>query len=77
MDMRLEVVVLPVSDLDRAKDFYVRLGWRLDASGSHHPAPWPLTQVFGFRVVARDTLDLGDDACADRSAQPSSSPTGE
>jgi catechol 2,3-dioxygenase-like lactoylglutathione lyase family enzyme len=24
-------VVLPVSDVDRAKDFYVRLGWRLDA----------------------------------------------
>ena len=31
MDMRLEVVVLPVSDVDRAKEFYVRLGWRLDA----------------------------------------------
>jgi catechol 2,3-dioxygenase-like lactoylglutathione lyase family enzyme len=29
--MRLEVVVLPVSDVDRAKDFYLRLGWRLDA----------------------------------------------
>jgi catechol 2,3-dioxygenase-like lactoylglutathione lyase family enzyme len=31
MEMRLEVVVLPVSDVDRAKQFYVRLGWRLDA----------------------------------------------
>jgi catechol 2,3-dioxygenase-like lactoylglutathione lyase family enzyme len=31
VDMRLEVVVLPVSDVDRAKEFYVRLGWRLDA----------------------------------------------
>ena len=31
MDMRLEVVVLPVSDVDRAKEFYERLGWRLDA----------------------------------------------
>ena len=29
--MRLEVVVLPVSDVDRAKDFYTGLGWRLDA----------------------------------------------
>jgi catechol 2,3-dioxygenase-like lactoylglutathione lyase family enzyme len=29
--MRLEVVVVPVSDVDRAKEFYVRLGWRLDA----------------------------------------------
>jgi catechol 2,3-dioxygenase-like lactoylglutathione lyase family enzyme len=31
MDMRLEIVVLPVSDVDRAKEFYVGLGWRLDA----------------------------------------------
>jgi catechol 2,3-dioxygenase-like lactoylglutathione lyase family enzyme len=29
--MKLEVVVLPVSDVDRAKDFYKTLGWRLDA----------------------------------------------
>src|SRR3974390_3066903 len=31
MDLKLEVVVLPVSDVDRAKTFYERLGWRLDA----------------------------------------------
>ncbi len=31
IDMKLEVVTLPVSDVDRAKDFYQRLGWRLDA----------------------------------------------
>ncbi len=31
LDMKLEVVVIPVSDVDRAKDFYGRLGWRLDA----------------------------------------------
>lgn len=31
MDMRLEVVVLPVADVDRAKAFYEGLGWRLDA----------------------------------------------
>jgi catechol 2,3-dioxygenase-like lactoylglutathione lyase family enzyme len=30
VDMKLEVVVIPVSDVDRAKDFYGRLGWRLD-----------------------------------------------
>jgi catechol 2,3-dioxygenase-like lactoylglutathione lyase family enzyme len=29
--MKLEVVVIPVSDVDRAKEFYSRLGWRLDA----------------------------------------------
>jgi catechol 2,3-dioxygenase-like lactoylglutathione lyase family enzyme len=42
MDMKLEVVVLPVSDVDRAKDFYVRLGWRLDAD---------FPGDAGFRVV--------------------------
>jgi catechol 2,3-dioxygenase-like lactoylglutathione lyase family enzyme len=31
MDMKLEVVVLPVADVDRAKRFYEQLGWRLDA----------------------------------------------
>lgn len=31
LDMKLEVVVIPVSDLDRAKRFYGGLGWRLDA----------------------------------------------
>jgi len=31
MDMKLEVVVVPVSDVDKAKDFYQALGWRLDA----------------------------------------------
>lgn len=30
-EMKLEVVVLPVADVDRAKEFYERLGWRLDA----------------------------------------------
>jgi catechol 2,3-dioxygenase-like lactoylglutathione lyase family enzyme len=40
--MRLEVVVLPVSDVDRARDFYQALGWRLDAD-------FPVDA--GFRVV--------------------------
>jgi catechol 2,3-dioxygenase-like lactoylglutathione lyase family enzyme len=31
VDMKLEVLIIPVSDADRAKDFYARLGWRLDA----------------------------------------------
>ena len=30
-DMKLETVVIPVSDVDRAKEFYEGLGWRLDA----------------------------------------------
>jgi catechol 2,3-dioxygenase-like lactoylglutathione lyase family enzyme len=42
VDMKLEVVVIPVSDVDRAKDFYGGLGWRLDADFSFEN---------GFRVV--------------------------
>ncbi len=37
--MKLEVVTIPVSDVDRAKKFYGKLGWRLDAdfsSGDDH-----------------------------------------
>lgn len=41
-EMRLEVVVVPVSDVDRAKAFYAGLGWRLDAD---------LVVDDGYRVV--------------------------
>ncbi|RLP96160.1 VOC family protein [Micromonospora sp. BL4] len=30
LDVKLEVIVIPVSDVDRAKEYYERLGWRLD-----------------------------------------------
>jgi len=42
VDLKLEVVVIPVSDVDRAKEFYGGLGWRLDAD-------FPFDN--GFRVV--------------------------
>jgi catechol 2,3-dioxygenase-like lactoylglutathione lyase family enzyme len=42
VDMKLEVVVIPVSDVDRAERFYGGLGWRLDADVSGEN---------GFRVV--------------------------
>ena len=42
VDMKFEVVVIPVSDVDRAKEFYGNLGWRLDAD-------FPFDN--GFRVV--------------------------
>ncbi len=41
-EFRLEVVVIPVSDVDRAKSFYGSLGWRLDAD---------LTRGENYRVV--------------------------
>src|ERR1700757_1881567 len=31
VEMKFEIVVIPVSDVDRAKGFYAKLGWRLDA----------------------------------------------
>jgi predicted enzyme related to lactoylglutathione lyase len=33
VDMKFEIVVIPVSDVDRAKEFYAKLGWRL---GEHY-----------------------------------------
>jgi catechol 2,3-dioxygenase-like lactoylglutathione lyase family enzyme len=42
VDMKLEVVVVPVSDVDKAKEFYQGLGWRLDADFASGP---------DFRVV--------------------------
>ncbi|HEU4682786.1 MAG TPA: VOC family protein, partial [Gemmatimonadales bacterium] len=35
VDLKLEVITIPVSDVDRAKEFYARLGWRLDADFAH------------------------------------------
>jgi catechol 2,3-dioxygenase-like lactoylglutathione lyase family enzyme len=32
---KFEIVVIPVSDVDRAKEFYAKLGWRLDADYAH------------------------------------------
>ena len=42
VDLKLEVVIIPVSDVDRAKRFYGSLGWRLDADFAFDN---------GFRVV--------------------------
>src|SRR5918992_4509880 len=36
VDLKLEVIPIPVSDLDRAKSFYEGLGWRLDADFRHN-----------------------------------------
>lgn len=44
MDSKLEVVVLPVADVDRSKRFYNSLGWRLDADFSHG-SDWRVVQL--------------------------------
>ena len=44
VDLKLEVVVVPVSDVDRSKRFYGDLGWRLDADFSNGP-DWRVVQM--------------------------------
>jgi catechol 2,3-dioxygenase-like lactoylglutathione lyase family enzyme len=60
-DLKLEVIVLPVSDVDRAKAFYTGLGWRLDADAVKGddfrvvqvtPPGSPCSIIFGEGVVA-------------------------
>lgn len=62
MDMKLELVVVPVSDVDRAKDFYTALGWRLDADFAPEkdfrvvqvtPPGSPASVIFGSSVTDR------------------------
>ncbi|MFI6658898.1 VOC family protein [Streptomyces sp. NPDC050523] len=62
MDMKLEVVVVPVADVDRAKDFYTALGWRLDADVATDenfrvvqmtPPGSPASVIFGTSVSSQ------------------------
>jgi catechol 2,3-dioxygenase-like lactoylglutathione lyase family enzyme len=61
VDMKFEIVVLPVSDIDRAKEFYAKLGWRLDADYAHEndfrviqftPPGSGCSVIFGKNVTA-------------------------
>ena len=61
IDMKFEIVVLPVSDADRAKEFYTKLGWRLDADFAHEndfrviqftPPGSGCSVIFGKNVTA-------------------------
>ena len=60
VDMRLEIVVIPVSDVDRAKGFYASLWWRLDADFAGDdwrviqftPPGSPSSVIFGKNVTA-------------------------
>ena len=61
IDMKLEIVVVPVSDVDRAKTFYASLGWRLDADFASDddwrviqftPPGAPTSVIFGKNVTA-------------------------
>ena len=50
VDMRLEVEIIPVSDVDRSKEFYQRLGWRLDDD---------VAPIDGLRIVQFTPLGSG------------------
>src|SRR5439155_5782101 len=61
VDMKLEIVVIPVADVDRAKAFYSNLGWRLDADFAgpddyrviqFTPPGSPTSVIFGKNVTA-------------------------
>lgn len=61
IDLKLEIVVIPVSDVERSKKFYAGLGWRLDAdfdSGDHYrviqftPPGSGCSIIFGENVTA-------------------------
>jgi catechol 2,3-dioxygenase-like lactoylglutathione lyase family enzyme len=60
VDMKFEIAVIPVSDVDRAKAFYANLGWRLDADFAGDdwrviqftPPGSPASVIFGKNVTA-------------------------
>lgn len=61
VDTKLEIVVIPVSDVDRAKQFYANLGWRLDADFAgpddyrviqFTPPGSPTSVIFGKNVTS-------------------------
>jgi catechol 2,3-dioxygenase-like lactoylglutathione lyase family enzyme len=61
VDMKLEVVVIPISDVDKAKDFYQGLGWRLDADFAKSddfrvvqltPPGSPCSVIFGTGITS-------------------------
>jgi catechol 2,3-dioxygenase-like lactoylglutathione lyase family enzyme len=68
VDFKLEVIVLPVSDVDRAKRFYVSLGWREDADFPIRedfrvvqmtPPGSPTSIIFGTGVSAAEAGSAG------------------
>ena len=68
VDTKLEVAVIPVADVDRAKGFYGRLGWRLDADISGEgfrviqftPPGSPCSVIFGAGIAPGFYLIVSD-----------------
>ena len=65
--MKLEVEVIPVSDVDRSKEFYERLGWRLDDD----VAPMDGLRIVQFTPPGSGTsVDFGQGLTTPRRARP-------
>ena len=64
VDLELEVIAIPVSDIDRARSFYAGLGWAVDAdfryeptAPKHHWSGW-----YAAYVIARERGRSPDEA---------------
>jgi len=68
VDMKLEVIIIPVSDVDRAKKFYESLGWRLDADFANGE-DWRCIQFTPFGSSCSIILGKNVIAAAPGSAQ--------
>src|SRR4051812_37334643 len=68
LETKLEIVVIPVSDVDRAKRFYVGLGWRLDADFSSGD-DWRVVQLTPPGSACSILLGKGLTAAAPGSVQ--------
>ena len=77
-EMKLEVVTIPVSDVERAKDFYTGNGWRLDADFTVGdafrvvqvtPSGSPSSVHFGTNATSAEPGSAQPSACCDRPVQ--------
>jgi catechol 2,3-dioxygenase-like lactoylglutathione lyase family enzyme len=77
LDMHLEVAIIPVSDVDRSKEFYAGLGWRLDVDDAPleglrivpftPPAPGPRSRSARELLRPRKARPTGADRLGHRS----------
>ena len=70
VNMKFEIVVIPVSDVDRAKEFYRGLGWRLDAdydNGKDYRVIQFTPPGSGCSVIfGRNVTEIGRASCRER-----------
>ena len=57
VDMKLEVVVIPVADVERSKEFYTKLGWRLDADYDNAERNFKFARAGDLPPETKTTID--------------------